>query len=123
MLVLIYHKEFSDIPVVQWDLLPTFHDLVENNNPLPSDLDGGSLRSVFENGDEGNVKRTEKGFVFHYPCYFAPPLSVIREGDYKLMRHINTGEIRLFDLKNDYAEKYDISKNNPNKVKELINIL
>ena len=112
-----------DIPVVQWDLLPTFHDLVENNNPLPSDLDGGSLRSVFENGDEGNVKRTEKGFVFHYPCYFAPPLSVIREGDYKLMRHINTGEIRLFDLKNDYAEKYDISKNNPNKVNELINIL
>ena len=55
------------------------------------DLDGGSLRQVFENGNVGKVVRPVEGFVFHYPCYFAPPLSVIRLGDYKLMEHHLTG--------------------------------
>ena len=51
-----------------------------------------SLKEVFEEGNKAEVSRPVEGFVFHYPCYFAPPLSVIRLGDYKLMRHIRTGE-------------------------------
>ena len=61
----------------------------------------------------------KKGFVFHYPCYFAPPLSVIRLGDYKLMRHIRTREVRLFDLKNDYFEKQNLAQKFPEKVAEI----
>lgn len=112
-----------DIPIAQWDLLPTLHDLSGSIDKLPSDLDGGSLRSVFENGNNGNISRPVEGFVFHYPCYFAPPLSVIRLGDFKYMRHIRTGEAKLFNLKNDYSEKNNLIDSMPEKAKELNDIL
>ena len=32
-----------DIPIVQWDFLPTFHDLSGSKTPLPEGIDGGSL--------------------------------------------------------------------------------
>ena len=41
-----------DVPVVQWDLLATLHDLSGNETPLPDDIDGGSLKDVFFNGNK-----------------------------------------------------------------------
>ena len=112
-----------DEPVVQWDFLPTIHDLAGSSQPLPENLDGGSLRSVFEQGNAGSVERPVEGMVFHYPCYFAPPLSVIRVGDYKYMKHLLTGEMQLFNLKNDYSEKQNLAKAMPEKAAELDKIL
>jgi arylsulfatase A-like enzyme len=112
-----------DVPIVQWDLLPTFHDLAQSEQPLPDALDGGSLRSVFENGNNGSVSRPVEGFVFHYPCYFAPPLSVIRLGDYKLMEHLLTGEQKLFNVSTDYGEKNNLIYENPKKALELKAVL
>ncbi len=112
-----------DAPVVQWDLLPTLHDYAGSERPLPENLDGGSLRPVFEKGDAGKVVRPAKGFVFHYPCYFAPPLSVIRLGDYKLMEHHLTGERRLYDVVADYSEKKDLAAEMPEKTSELKKVM
>jgi len=108
-----------DIPIVQWDLLPTLHDLADSDSTLPENLDGGSLRSVFEKANEGKVTRPVKAFVFHYPCYFAPPLSVIRMGDYKLMEHLLTGEQKLFNVNVDYQEKTNLIGEQPQKAREL----
>lgn len=102
-----------DIPIAQWDLLPTVHDCAKCNSPLPEDLDGGSLRNIFENGNEGKVTRSVEGFVFHYPCYFAPPLSVIRVGDYKLMEHLLTGEQKLFNVTEDIREQKNLIHEDP----------
>ena len=112
-----------DVPVVQWDLLPTFHDLCGSKAPLPKNLDGGSLRNVLENGNEGKVVRPVEGFVFHYPCYFAPPLSVIRLGDYKLMRHLLTGERRLYNLLEDPAEKTNLIRTMTAKANHMDTVL
>lgn len=108
-----------DIPVVQWDLLPTFHDLSGSEESLPGNLDGGSLKSVFAQGNEGAVIRPVEGLVFHYPCYFAPPLSVIRMGDYKLMEHHLTGEQKLFNVVADYGEKENLIYEKRDKALEL----
>ncbi len=108
-----------DEPVVQWDMLPTLHDLAGSKAALPENLDGGSLRSVFERGNEGSVKRPVEALVFHYPCYFAPPLSVIRMGNFKYMKHQLTGDVRLYNLQNDYAEKHNLAKSMPEKAAEL----
>ena len=108
-----------DVPIAQWDLLPTLHDYAANDSPLPDDLDGGSLRDVFERGNNGNVARPVEGFVFHYPCYFAAPLSVVRIGDYKLMEHLLTGEQKLFNVSIDYREQNNLIKQNPAKAAEL----
>jgi arylsulfatase A-like enzyme len=108
-----------DVPVVQWDLLPTLHDLSGSQSPLPPDVDGGSLRDVFERGNAGTVQRGAPGLVFHYPCHFHPPISVIRIGDYKLMRQLNSGELKLFNVTVDYAEQHDLSARLPEKVREM----
>ena len=108
-----------DIPVSQWDLLSTWHDLSGSEEPLPENLDGGSLREVFEKGNDGKVNRPVEGFVFHYPCYFAPPLSVIRLGDYKLMEHHLTGQQKLYNIATDYQENHNLIYENPKKALEL----
>lgn len=112
-----------DVPVVQWDLLPTLHDLAGSERPLPENLDGGSLRDVFESGNEGSVERPVEGFVFHYPCYFAPPLSVIRLGDYKLMEHLLTGEQKLFNVAEDYREEHNLIYEEREKALEMASVM
>ena len=108
-----------DVPIAQWDLLPTLHDYARGQQPLPANLDGGSLRNVFENGNDGSVQRATEGFVFHYPCYFAPPVSVIRKGDFKLMEHLLTGEQKLFNVSLDYQEKNNLIDTEPSVAREL----
>lgn len=110
-------------PVVQWDFLPTFHDLSKSLIELPEDLDGGSLRNVFEQGNAGSVERPFPGMVFHYPTYFAAPISVLRIGDYKYMKHLNSGEAKLFDMSTDYRESTDISELNDGLVEEFDGLL
>ena len=112
-----------DVPVSQWDLLPTVHDYAKSTQPLPKNLDGASLRGVFEQGELGEVKRPVEGFVFHYPCYFAPPLTVIRLGDYKLMEHHLSGEQKLFNVKTDYSEQTNLIESMPEKASELRTVM
>ncbi len=108
-----------DVPVVQWDFLPTLHDLSGSEAQLPAGVDGGSLRDVFERGNAGTVKRGAPGLIFHYPCHYHPPISVIRIGDYKLMRHLNSGEMKLFNVAEDYREQHDLAAKMPEKTEEL----
>jgi arylsulfatase A len=108
-----------DVPIVQWDFLPTFHDLSGSEASLPEGVDGGSLRDVFARGNEGTVKRAAPGIIHHYPCHFHPPISSIIIGDYKFMRHLNSGVIKLFNIKTDYREQHDLSTEMPEKVKSM----
>jgi arylsulfatase A-like enzyme len=108
-----------DVPIVQWDILPTFHDLSRSKGTLPENLDGGSLREVFEKGNQGKVKRSAPGIIHHYPCHFHPPVSSIIIGDYKLMRHLHSGELKLFNLKTDYREQNNLASEMPAKVASM----
>lgn len=108
-----------DVPIVQWDFLPTFHDLSDSQTPLPSDVDGGRLRDVFVNGNNGKVDRAAPGLIFHYPCHYHPPISAIIIDDFKLMRHLNSGELKLFNIKTDYREEHDLTSMMPEKVAEM----
>ena len=112
-----------DVPVVQWDLLPTLHHLSGSSAPLPPEVDGGSLREVFERGNSGSVHRRAPGLVFHYTCHYHPPVSVIRIGDYKLMRHLNSGELKLFNVATDYSEQQDLAQRLPERAQEMDRIL
>ena len=59
-------------PVAQYDLLPTFYDLAGGREPLPAEIDGGSLRPLLEDPASGAVKRLMPGLVFHRPLLEAP---------------------------------------------------
>ena len=109
-----------DKPVAQWDYLTTMHDLVGSNVALPDDLDGISLRPVFENGNKGKLAARDTGFVFHFPAHYTVPITAYRKGDYKLMRHLNSGEIKLFNVVSDMGETNDLANGLPAKTAELV---
>jgi arylsulfatase A-like enzyme len=112
-----------NIPVAQWDYLSTFHDLVGSTAALPDDLDGVSLRPVFEKGDAGQLNERDTGFVFHFPAFYTVPITAYRNGDFKLMRHLNSGEIKLFNVVEDIGESNDLSKTMPEKTADMISKL
>ena len=114
---------YCDVPVVQWDLLATLHDLSGNETPLPDDIDGGSLKDVFFKGNKGKVIRGAPGIIHHFPSHYQVPISAIRIGDYKFLRNMNTDEKKLFNVAVDYREKHDLSKKMPKKVASMDKIL
>ena len=105
-----------DTPVVGWDILPTISDLAGNTNPLPGNLDGVSFQPALQKGNQAELKRKNDEIVFHY---FGKSHSAIRIGDYKLIKFWNLNKTELYNLKDDLGEIKDISKTNPQKVKEL----
>jgi arylsulfatase A-like enzyme len=109
-----------DKPVAQWDYLTTMHDLAGSAAALPDDLDGISLRPVLEQGNDGQLAERDTGFVFHFPAFYTVPITSYRDGDYKLMRHLNTGEIKLFDVANDMGEANNLSKTMPEKAADMV---
>ena len=109
------------VPMVQWDFLPTFYDLAGGTEPLPADLDGGSLREVWEKGDAGTVKRRTEALVFHFPWHTGDPESVIRVGDYKLRKNLDTLEFELYKVSEDLSEKNNLASQMPEMVANLDN--
>ncbi len=115
---------FSHVPVVQYDLLPTFVDLAGGGTKLPADIDGGSIRPVIENGGIGEVKRALPGLVFHRPCQSsALSYSVYRSGDLKLVVNWAKNTKELYDLGKDIGEQHDLSAAMPEKTAEMFGIL
>jgi len=109
-----------DQPVAQWDYLTTMHDLAGSKAPLPDDLDGISLRPVFEKGNAGKLAPRDTGFVFHFPAHYTTPITSYRAGDYKLMRQLNTGEIKLFNVAKDMGESKNLAKAMPEKTADMV---
>ncbi|MBT3469552.1 MAG: hypothetical protein HN467_09540, partial [Opitutae bacterium] len=58
--------------------------------------------------------------VFHFPAHYTTPITSYRNGDYKLMRQLNTGEVKLFNVVTDMGESKELSKIMPDKTKEMI---
>ncbi len=115
-------NSFCDVPVVCWDFFPTISDLIGNKNPLPEEMDGGSLRPLFENGGKGEVKRPYDFMVFHFPEWTLS-YSAIRKGDYKLVKCWDNVNLLMFDLSEDIEESKNLAYVKPEIAEELHNDL
>lgn len=116
---------FCQVPVVGWDLFPTFCDWAGVSEQLPVGIEGASLVPLFSTG-EGELKRHSKGLVFHYPHYRnrgGTPHSTLLVENYKLIKLYETDQLLLFDLEKDIGEQTDLSKKLPEKVNELRRLL
>lgn len=120
-----------NIPVDCNDIYPTILDLA--NEPMPKvKIDGQSLKGLLQDPENKRKSYTRNTFIWHYPLnvvYLNPedeqpstPQSAIRIGDYKLIFDWY-GRVRLFNIKNDIAEKKNLSLIMPNKTNELFGIL
>lgn len=106
----------ADFPMHMSDWLPTICSLIdyetEKENLHP---DGTSIWSLLTGqkefaGDRSFYWKTAQAYA-------------VREGDWKLVVHRNTGQSELFDLKNDFREKQDLSNSDQEKVKHLLDLL
>jgi len=108
----------SDVPISSIDYFPTICEAV--GVPLPEDriIDGVSLMPVLKK--TGTIERD--ALFWHFPHYRGKdvvPYSIIREGDWKLIKRYEGKTFELFNLKEDLSETHDLSEEMPDKVKEL----
>lgn len=108
----------SDQPVITMDLCAT---VLEATGAAPAGgaPDGLSLLPLLR--DPGTrLHRT--ALFWHYPHYHpggATPYAAIRDGDWKLVQHFETGRNELFHLREDPGEANDLAAQHPDRVMEL----
>ncbi|MFM8733765.1 MAG: sulfatase [Pirellulales bacterium] len=113
-------NSWCHVPVVGYDLLPTFCEWAGvPADSLPHDLDGGSIAAVLTGA--GAVKRPREELVFHFPHYQSghAPHSAIRVGDLKLLQFYEDDSLKLFDLAADIGEQRDLAPHRVGDAAEL----
>lgn len=111
-----------DEPVTSTDFYPTILDMLGLPIPEEMELDGVSIKSLLEGKD------MKRGAIYwHFPHYsnhgMQSPGGAIRLGDYKLLEYYENNTVQLFNLKNDIGEQHDLVNSEPEKVKELKDML
>jgi arylsulfatase A-like enzyme len=108
--------------IIGTDYLPTIMELLEADN-LPSDIDGKSfLKTLYQ-----PESKFDRGPIFwHYPHFSnqgSRPAGAVRWGDYKLIEKYETNEYELYNLSEDIGEQRDLSKEFPEKTREMARVL
>ncbi len=107
----------TDVPACSIDLFPTLLEMAEV--PLPEDraIDGVSLLPVLKR--TGTLDRD--ALFWHFPHYRGGlgPYSIIRQGDWKLIRRYDGDRRELYHLGKDLSETTDLAEKMPEKVEQL----
>ena len=117
----------SEVPVINLDLYPTFLDLTEIPVSQDYQLDGESLVSLLKDPDSSLKKRS---LFWHFPAYLqkyqgmqqrfrTTPVSVIRQGDWKLLEFFEDGHRELYNTRSDIGETMDLIDSQPEKAAAL----
>jgi len=107
----------SHEPVTSVDYLPTL--CAAAGVPLPKGraIDGVDLRPALTGGS-----LAREAIFWHFPHYRGrgvPPYSIIRAGQWKLIKRYDGKPFELFNLHDDLSETTDLAAKMPDKVKEL----
>lgn len=107
----------NDTPVCSIDCLPTICDAVGIEPPQDRPIDGKSLMPLLT--QTGTLNR--ESLFWHFPHYRHgnSPYSIIRKGDYKLIKHYVGPRFELFNLKEDLSEQNNLAESEPDKREEL----
>lgn len=119
-------NSWCHVPVVGYDLLPTFCALAGlPPTVLPKGIEGGDIAGLLHNSGQGVVRRQREELVFHFPHYQSDdgPHSAIRLGKLKLIHFYEDDSLALFDLDNDIGERNDLAQRMPQEAKMLKNRL
>ncbi len=106
------------------DLFPTF---CEWASVLDVGTIAGSSIAPLLAGQPSSFQRLEESLLFHYPHYgqgpAQKPQSAIIQGNYKLLKDLETGTTQLFNLETDLSEENDLSIKMPEKAEQLGKLL
>ncbi len=109
-----------DTPVTSMDFYPTILEALGKvpNSAEEKVLDGLSLGSVLR---DPTASLPREDLHWHYPHYYftTTPVTAIRHGDWKLLEYYEDGRQELYNLKDDLGETTDLSKEEPEIVRDL----
>ncbi len=110
----------SESLVSSMDFYPTFLQMAGTSNPTLQVIDGKSILPVLlENADY-----PERDLFWHYPVYHhGVPMGAVRKGDWKLIQNQVSGELALYNLRDDIQESRDVKSEQPDKTNELYQLL
>lgn len=115
-----------DIPVISTDFYPTILDMVGIQQDYPFD-DGKSLVPILKKKGKGKDEIEKRAIYWHFPHYsnhgMQSPGGAVRYGDYKLIEYFENSTVQLFNVVKDPGERHDLSQTEPEKVKELSEML
>lgn len=99
----------SSTPVVGTDVFATVMDLAGGFDRIPSRVEGASLLAHARSAGKNPVNRKDPFLVFKFSKPRPPHDACLVQGDYKLIKDIDTGRIFLFNLKTDIGETHDLA--------------
>lgn len=126
----------SDVPVCGLDVLPTFCELAEVDLPKGRTLDGSSVVPLLE----GKKLERKTPLYWHYYRALGIPKAAMRVSDWMILgqrenpktpgRNVNAQAMKLikseklvkfelYNLREDLAQKTNLAKKHPEKLKEL----
>jgi arylsulfatase A len=110
-------------PVISVDYLPTIMEATGAKLPKDHEIDGMSLVAHLK--ADGKTKLDREAIFWHFPHYRGRigPYSIVRSGDWKLLRWWATDKAELYDLNSDLSEKTDLAASQPDRVKQLRGVL
>ncbi len=105
-------------PVSSIDFFPTICEAAGVDAPGDRIIDGVSIMPLLSR--RGSLNRN--AVYWHFPHYRGNdvvPYSIVRAGDWKLIKRYEGNTYELFDLGSDLSETTDLAEQMPEKVKEL----
>jgi len=101
------------VPIVGYDILPTFCKLAGVKTKPPKGVEGGDFSHLLR-GSSRPVVRQYEDICFHFPHYQGQsPQSTIRRGDYKLIHIWQEGRNELYNLSSDPSEQKNLAISEP----------
>ncbi len=106
-----------DTPVHHVDLYTTFSAAAETATP-PQDLHGTNLLTLFRDPSSGLKPRNLFWYLPGYSAFHTPSV-MVRNDNWKLIRHLENEEHLLFDTDSDISESIDARSSNPELASDL----
>jgi len=106
-----------DVPVTSVDYFPTVCEAAGAGLPKDRPIDGESIMPLLK--QTGSLERD--AIFWHFPHYRGGvvPYSIIRAGDWKLIKRYDAKTYELFNLKDDLSETTDLADREADVVKRL----
>ncbi len=109
----------SDEPVTSVDYFPTVLEAVGVEADSERELDGVSILPHLR-GEEA-AEGPGRPLLWHFPHYrgTVTPYSIVRLGDWKLIKRHEAPSFELYNLSEDLAEERDLAATHPQRVKRM----
>ena len=108
----------SKEPISSIDLLPTVAAALGTRPPVDRPIDGIDLRPAFD-----ARFLPDRSLYWHFPHYRHDPghdpYSIIRDGDWKLIKFYGPPKVELYNLAEDLGERNDLAESQPGRAGAL----